>query len=128
MECQPLAVLDSLAYFLGIDWYEIQWDRERKVRCILTAFALHCLRATSAGMLIALTAIYGGAAVSEWFDYGGEPYHFRLEVKSGGEIDIVKLMEQVDALKRTTAVQDESYVVAPSVLRFLSKTRGYQWR
>lgn len=47
----------------------------------------------------ALSAVYGSAHISQWYEYGGEPYWFKvaLDVKIGGGIDLGKL----DELKAT---------------------------
>lgn len=78
---EPL--LDILAHDFKVDWWDPEYSLEEKRRTLKTSWKVHKTLGTKAAVETALSAVYAGAAVKEWFEYGGEPYHFRVHVKVG---------------------------------------------
>lgn len=75
---EPL--LDILAYDFKVDWWDADWDLETKRRTMKASWQVHRTLGTRAAVEKAASAIYPMTRVLEWFEYGGEPYHFRLDV------------------------------------------------
>nr|DAS13656.1 MAG TPA: tail protein [Caudoviricetes sp.] len=77
------------------------------------------------GTFIALTkalkSLYSDTALKEWHEYGGEPYHFKLEFEASGKgIDfktLAKSDEIVNAYKNVRSVYDGASVRLASVAR-----------
>ena len=80
----PEAVLDILARDFRVDWYDSNATPEQKRRQIRTAFDVHRHKGTRAAVETAVSAIAPGAVVEEWFEYGGEPYCFRISIETDG--------------------------------------------
>jgi len=78
------AVLDILARDFKVDWWDADYTLEEKRRTLKSSWRVHRTLGTKAAVETAIRAIYPGSCVEEWFEYGGEPYHFRLRVKAGG--------------------------------------------
>lgn len=78
---EPL--LDILAHDFKVDWWDPEYSLEEKRRTLKTSWKVHKTLGTKAAVETALSAVYAGAKVEEWFEYGGEPYHFRVHVKVG---------------------------------------------
>ena len=80
----PEAVLDILARDFRVDWYDSNATPEQKRRLIKTAFDIHRHKGTRAAVETAVSAIIPEAVVREWFEYGGEPYCFRIDIVTDG--------------------------------------------
>lgn len=75
---EPL--LDILARDFKVDWWDPEYSLEEKRRTLKDSWRVHRLLGTRAAMETAISAIYPHTQVLEWFEYGGEPYHFRLHI------------------------------------------------
>lgn len=78
LDAAPEAVLDALAVDWRIDWYDTGLTVEQKRRVVKTALTVRRLMGTAAAVKLQVHAIYPEAAVTEWFQYGGEPGCFRV--------------------------------------------------
>lgn len=70
--------LDELAYELDIDWYDKTLPIENKRALIKSADLVHSRRGTKWAVEQVLIDIFGSGTAKEWFDYNGEPFHFRV--------------------------------------------------
>lgn len=73
-------LLDILAYDLHVDWYDYSHDIDTKRRVIKNSVKIHMKLGTKYAVETATSDIYAGSTVEEWFEYGGEPYFFRLNL------------------------------------------------
>lgn len=85
----PEEILDSLAWQFHMDIYDDGADIEAKRNYVKTAIQYHRYKGTVWAVKEAAGAVSQNAEVKEWFDYGGEPYHF----KAVAEKPIVTLEE-----------------------------------
>lgn len=74
-------LLDILAYDFKVDWWSADYTLAEKRQTLKDSWRVHKLLGTKAAVETALSAIYPGAKVEEWFEYDGRPYHFRVHVK-----------------------------------------------
>ena len=70
-------LLDILARDFKIDWYGYNYPLETKRYLVKTGFAIHRKLGTRGSVFEALRGLYKNINLEEWFEYGGEPYHFR---------------------------------------------------
>jgi len=81
----PEAVLDHLAWQLHVEGYETAVDVAAKRQLIAGSLLLHRRRGTPWAVRTALeAALHVPATVQQWFEYGGEPYFFRVRLELGG--------------------------------------------
>lgn len=78
LDTTPEAVLDALAVNWKIDWYDTSYTVEQKRRIVKTALSVRKMMGTAAAVKMQVDAIYPGATVEEWFQYGGEAGYFRV--------------------------------------------------
>ena len=78
----PEDLLDILAYDFKVDWWDPEYTIEQKRELFKDSFFVHKKLGTVASVEKALSAIYPNVAVQEWFEYGGEPYTFRLSINA----------------------------------------------
>lgn len=73
-------VLDLLAWQFHLDFYQpAELNIETKRALIRESIADHRIRGTPAAVEKLLTTVFNNAVVKEWYEYGGEPYTFRIE-------------------------------------------------
>ena len=90
-------MLDVLAQDFNISWYDKSFSLEVKRRVIAAAFATHRRMGTKGALLTAIRAIWPSTLVEEWYQYGGDPYYFRIRI--GAESDLNPV--QLESLKKT---------------------------
>jgi phage tail P2-like protein len=131
IDALPEAVLDLLAYDFKVDWWDADYTLEEKRRTLKDSWNVHRRLGTKAAVERAISAVYRDTQVSEWFEYGGEPYHFKLLIDATYErADPVKhrrvlaraefyknLRSLLDGIEYTTTPQGScvSYAAAAAV-------------
>ena len=94
---EPL--LDILAHDFKVDWWDPEYTLEEKRRTLKDSWRVHRLLGTRAAVETAISAIYPHTQVLEWFEYGGEPYHFRLDINiTNDSIDSAKQRRVLERL------------------------------
>jgi hypothetical protein len=63
-----------------VDWYDYSYPIEVKRRTIRDSIQVHRRLGTKYAVEKALGAVYPGTKVEEWFEYGGDPYKFRVVI------------------------------------------------
>lgn len=76
--------LDVLAYDLHVDWYDYDYPIEIKRAIIKDSIKIHQKLGTKYAVETALRNVYKGAGISEWFEYGGRPYYFKINIDTCG--------------------------------------------
>lgn len=71
-------LLDILAEDLKIDWYDYDADLTQKRRTVRDSWYIHKRMGSVEAVEKALSDVWPDSIVEEWFDYGGDPYHFRV--------------------------------------------------
>ena len=73
-------VLDAMAVSLNILWYDSEADYEIKAFIIEKADELRLLQGTAKGIELMFQAWNVTIYILEWFNYGGEPFHYKIVV------------------------------------------------
>jgi phage tail P2-like protein len=81
----PEALLDILAVDFNVGWYDAGGTVEVKRQTLKDSFKVHRLSGTKAAVERAMSAVYENTKVSEWFEYGGLPYCFKLLIDASFE-------------------------------------------
>ena len=74
-------IIDNLAWQFHVDFYDINFDLETKRKLVKNSLDWHRRKGTPSAVREVVSAIFGESIVEEWFEYGGEPYFFRITVK-----------------------------------------------
>lgn len=105
----PEQMLDSLARDLNILWYDYGAGIEAKRNLVRSSDYVYRHMGTKSAVERVAGDYYDSARVVEWFEYDGEPYHFKLIVESSsGVILPEELKERIKQVKRAVAVMDGS--------------------
>ena len=73
-------VLDLLAWQFHIEGYELATDITEKRNLVKKAIELHRYKGTKYAIEKACEALNITPVVKEWFEYGGEPYYFKVDI------------------------------------------------
>ncbi|RII32859.1 phage tail protein I [Clostridium chromiireducens] len=71
-------ILDELAYQMHADWYDMSANIDIKKNLIKNALKVHRYRGTPYAVEQVVQDYFGDGTIEEWFEYGGNPYMFRV--------------------------------------------------
>lgn len=109
LEQLPEAVVDQLAWHFSVDFYDVTLPRSTKEQLLYQSIAWHRRKGTVKVVEEMVTAIHNNCRVVENWDYGGEPYHFKIVVEGEPIVDPVvldNLIRSVDAVKNVRSWLD----------------------
>lgn len=122
-------MLDILAGDMHVDWYDYNGTVEEKRKLIRNNVAIHRGMGTVAELRDVIESLHGDCAIEEWFEYGGEPYHFRVSldiVDAEQAIDQRRIIEAVKMYKPVRAhLEDEALAYRGTTDLCLSVSAGY---
>lgn len=106
----PEAVLDVLAGDFNVEWYDYEGTIEEKRRTIQECISIHRYKGTKYAVETALQSVYSTAKVQEWFEYGGEPYHFKVVIydSSNDTVKRSRILAKVKYYKNLRSVLEET--------------------
>lgn len=94
----PEPLLPWLAWDRSVDEYVDSWPLANRRAAIFGSFPYHQVKGTPGALKRALANLDFDTTVTEWFQYGGQPYRFRVKIvkDGGGSLDFAEMQ----ALKR----------------------------
>lgn len=110
----PESLLPILAASFDVDIDGLSQSEAREL--IKNAFEIHYYSGTFYSLNKALNALYSDVRVREWFEYKGEPYHFKLELdasKNGVSPQTLKRSDEIiNTYKNVRSVYDGASIKA----------------
>lgn len=99
--------LDAVARAISIPWYDTSFSHKKKCD-IIEHFENNCFELGSvAAVKRVVEDVFGNAAVLEWFQYGGQPYHFKISVSDQEPEELMdRIARVVRAAKTCKATLD----------------------
>lgn len=119
MKCND-AVLDILAFELQIPKYKDSYPLTTKRRMVLNGLVYWSRMGTVGAMEDLCSDIFSNATLTEWFDYDGEPGHFRITTDNIRitDDDVKEFHKVINTVKRLSAHLDEiELVMGPDAMR-----------
>lgn len=100
--------LDALAIELNIPWYRTNASIETKRRVIKNSDLVHKILGTKRAVELVVKDYFDEGEVREWFEYGGDPYHFRVvsDNSQAVEDNAALFMQLLNTVKRKSAWLD----------------------
>lgn len=127
MENQKDETLDKLAWQWDVDFYNSGLPKSQKIDLIKNSLYFNSTKGTKAVLQQALDIVYLGAIVEEWFEYGGDPYCFKvISDKIFDESELKKIIDFVATYKnaRSTLETISSKIIYPTEV-LVGNTSGY---
>ena len=120
--------LDLLALELNAQYYDNNLNINVKRGIIKNAIKWHCSAGTPAAVQELIEVVFGAGSVREWWEYGGEPYFFRVRAEvSLTESAIDRFTRIIQNVKNT-----RSHLEAVEVFREVHQTlypgAGVYWQ
>lgn len=136
IDALPENLLDILAYDFKVDWWDPEYSLDEKRWTLKTSWKVHKTLGTKAALEAAMSAVYPGTEVEEWFEYGGEPHHFRVFIRGEetaigpGRLDefkkaivrVKRLSSWLDSIITSTAMEPAVVYMAADFHETYSKT------
>ena len=103
--------LDELAWEWNGLWYDYEADIESKRAQILAAQAFSERLGTPQAVQEMIAAVYGAGWLEEWWEYGGEPYHFAIYTTNQSALleNRAKFLKLLGMVKNVRSVLDNIY-------------------
>lgn len=93
----PEVLIDYLAYEFHVDYYE-DLTYQEKCNVLSGALEAHRKKGTKHALERVLSMLNLRGNIQEWFEYGGDPYHFKVKIMNIGNNRINQ--ESVELLER----------------------------
>lgn len=71
-------LIDALAIQLHVDFYDTTLDLENRRALVKNSILWHMKKGTPFAVAGVISAAFDKTEVKEWYEYGGEPYHFKI--------------------------------------------------
>lgn len=95
-------VLDMLAAELDTQYYDVLLDVEAKRKLVKNTLIWYGKAGTPAAVEELITSVFGEGRVEEWFDYGGEPFYFKVYTNATFTEDMIsKFDDMLEKVKNT---------------------------
>jgi phage tail P2-like protein len=75
----PVDLLPWMAWAFSVEVWDHAWPEDVKRAVIRGSVQVHRLKGTKGAVVQALASLGVEGNVSEWFEYGGDPYTFRID-------------------------------------------------
>jgi P2-related tail formation protein len=100
--------LDYMASTMNILWYKKSDSEDVKINVIRNSDQVFWTLGTVAAVEKVFTDIFGEGETSEWFNYGGDPYHFKMLTYNPDitESDVNEFLKTIKNVKRSSAIFD----------------------
>lgn len=112
----PEKILDYLAIELRTPAYNEQFSVGVKRALIESTLTFYARMGTPMACDMIIKTIFGAGHIEEWFEYGGEPHHFRVHIGENGDaIDPQNLDEfrrVLSSVKRLSSWLDNIITIA----------------
>lgn len=119
----PESIIDALAWQYHVDFYDDAASLEKKRKLVKQSIKWHRRKGTPAVVEEVCAAVFKSAKVEENWEYGGEPYHFKVVMITEAMPDISVVNSLQRAIEHTKNVR--SWLDGVSFHRAVSKTIYY---
>ncbi len=114
--------IDSLAWQWHVNFYDQNLSLNKRRALVKNSIRWHMKKGTKAAVEEMVQTVFESGRVTEWFEYGGEPYHFKIDLLSAPRIvqeDLEKVVRVINSVKNTRSWLDS--------LGFIRESEGKQY-
>lgn len=113
----PEQLLDYLAAELRTPAYSADYPVETKRTLVRQSLLFYATMGTPGAVDQLIQAIFSTGHIQEWFEYGGEPHHFRATIGAGGLTITPEALEELrrvlSSVKRLSSWLDSIATITP---------------
>lgn len=125
----PEHILPWLAWAVSVDVWNKDWAVETRRAVIRASIQVHKHKGTIGALKTALSAFkFDNIKVEEWFEYGGEPFNFRVLIEVlTTDFDVFELTEVYSVIQKSKNVRSrlealEAYLATRTNMPFIVAT------
>lgn len=115
IEMMPSTILDMLARDLRTQYYTDELEIEVKRSLVRSTLIWYMTAGTPAAIEELVAAVFGEGEVVEWFEYDGEPYHFKIKTNAILDEDMMAYFSTMIQRVKNTRSHIESVEIRRSV-------------
>jgi len=96
-------LIDHLAYQFHVDFYDQSLEADKKAELVKNSIPYHRKKGTQWAVEDLINTLFDISWIREWFEYGGEPYMFKIYTKDviGSEEKYSKIITAINSVKNT---------------------------
>ena len=98
-------LVDALAVQLHCDFYDYSLPLDKRRALVKNSIAWHRIKGTKGIVSEMVGTVWGGCDVEEWFEYDGQPYHFRVINITASHVDEEVIRMVLKAIRLTKNVR-----------------------
>ena len=110
IEDLPSDIVDALARSLHVDFYDDSLPLDIKRALVKNSTRWHMRKGTKGIVAEMVETVWGGCKVEEWFEYNGQPFHFRVINITANHVDedvINMVLRAINMTKNVRSWLDE---------------------
>lgn len=101
-------LVDELAWQFHVDYYDKTLPYARKKELVKLSIRIHQKKGTPQAILDLLnTAFPSDTLLLEWFEYNGDPYHFKIVTSSLDDVERTSFLKALNSVKNARSYLDE---------------------
>lgn len=117
------AFIDALAIQFHVDFYDTTLPLDTRRALVKNSVRWHMRKGTAAVVQELINTIWDSGIVREWYEYGGDPYYFKVDVLEAPIDDAEKIAAIVKAIN--TVKNKRSWLDSINFLRRVSGAQYY---
>lgn len=99
---------DCIAASIRALYYKSTYDDETKLNIIKNAMKVYRYAGSRKAIEQLISDIYGSAMFHSWYEYGGQPYHFKVTTDTVLTADMIERFADIlDQVKRLRSILDD---------------------
>jgi phage tail P2-like protein len=109
----PDWLLDTIASEKHVDFYDASLDIDTKRELINKALFFHRQKGTKGAVEELVQTVFGDGQVIEWFEYNGEPFHFKVRTNNSSATNekALQFIRAIDSVKRKSAKLEKVEII-----------------
>ncbi|WP_297569525.1 phage tail protein [uncultured Anaerovibrio sp.] len=102
-------LVDALAIHFHVDFYDHNLSLDKRRALVKNSIRWHMKKGTKAAVQELVQTVFESGIVSEWFEYGGNPYCFKVTTVDTmpSESEINRLIQAINSVKNVRSHLDE---------------------
>ena len=123
----PEDLLDILAKDFKVDWYDFNYSLATKRKVLKDSFYVHRHMGTRAAVEKAISDVWPDSVLEEWFEYGGNPFMFRVVLNAtdgSNPIPLDTALNKIRIYKPVRAHLESEIPIVRVVFNVIVQTEG----
>lgn len=101
----PSDLVDQLAIQLHVDFYDTTLSLAKRRALVKNSIRWHMKKGTKSAVQEIVRTVFNTGFITEWFEYGGDPYRFRVDVIESDTVSMEEIELVVKAINSVKNVR-----------------------